>query len=287
MTGFGASDYKDENISIRVELRSLNSKNSDIKFRMSHNLQEKEMVLRNLVKNVLKRGKIDVNIDINHLGEDDNYELNTDLIERYCEVLKQIQQRDSSFNGDIIQSVLRIPSVIEEKDKIIREEDYPMIEQVVHLALEQLNVFRRTEGTSIELDFQKRVETILELLEKIQDHEDERKAALRKKYTEALNNFSANLQVDKNRFEQEMLYYLEKLDITEEKVRLKQHCHYFVDHLGEEKIEKGKKLNFIVQEMGREINTLGSKANYSEIQRIVVDMKNELEKIKEQTANVV
>ena len=287
MTGFGAADYKDDTISIRVEVKALNSKHSDIKFKLSHNLQEKEMLLRNFVRDELKRGKIDVSIGIDLIGIDDNYQLNTDLLESYFRQLKEIQEQDKAFAGDFVQAVLRIPSVIEERELVLDKKYIAHLENTLKKALKHLIEFRKTEGASIDKDFRQRVERILDLLQGIEPLEKERKEQLRKRFLEALKDFGQNMQVDKNRFEQELLYYLEKLDITEEKVRLQQHCVYFLELLEEEKMEKGKKLNFIIQEMGREINTLGSKANFSEIQKIVVDMKNELERIKEQIANVV
>lgn len=287
MTGFGAADYKDDNITIKIEVKTLNSKHSDVKFKLSHNLQEKEMLLRNLVHDELKRGKIDVTIDIDLVGVDDSYQLNTELLESYFEKLKQIQDRNSGFQGDFVQAVLRIPSVIEEREIVLEENHFPLLEKTLQNALDRLMEFRKTEGASIDKDFRLRVERILELLKRIEPLEEIRKDQLRERFTEALKDFGQKMQVDKNRFEQELLYYLEKLDITEEKVRLQQHCLYFLELLEEKKMEKGKKLNFMIQELGREINTLGSKANFSEIQKIVVDMKNELEKIKEQIANVV
>lgn len=287
MTGFGAADYKDDNITIKIEVKTLNSKHSDVKFKLSHNLQEKEMLLRNLVHDELKRGKIDVTIDIDLVGVDDSYQLNTELLESYFEKLKQIQDRNSGFQGDFVQAVLRIPSVIEEREIVLEENHFPLLEKTLQNALDRLMEFRKTEGASIDKDFRLRVERILELLKRIEPLEKIRKDQLRERFTEALKDFGQKMQVDKNRFEQELLYYLEKLDITEEKVRLQQHCLYFLELLEEKKMEKGKKLNFMIQELGREINTLGSKANFSEIQKIVVDMKNELEKIKEQIANVV
>lgn len=287
MTGFGAADYKDDTIRINVEVKALNSKHSDIKFKLSHNLQEKEMLLRNFVRNELKRGKIDVSIGIDLIGIDDNYQLNTDLLESYFRQLKEIQEENKDFTGDFVQAVLQIPSVIEERELVLDEKYIVHLENTLKKALKNLVEFRKTEGASIDKDFRQRVERILDLLQGIEPLEKERKEQLRERFTEALKDFGQNMQVDKNRFEQELLYYLEKLDITEEKVRLQQHCVYFLELLQEEKMEKGKKLNFMIQEMGREINTLGSKANFSEIQKIVVDMKNELEKIKEQIANVV
>ena len=235
----------------------------------------------------MKRGKIDVSIAIDLVGVDDSYQLNTALLERYFEKLKDIQDRHSGFQGDFVQAVLRIPSVIEEREIVLEENHFPLLEKTLRDALDRLIEFRKTEGASIDKDFRLRVERILELLKRIEPLEKIRKDQLRERFTEALRDFGQKMQVDKNRFEQELLYYLEKLDITEEKVRLQQHCLYFLELLKEEKMEKGKKLNFMVQELGREINTLGSKANFSEIQKIVVDMKNELEKIKEQIANVV
>lgn len=287
MTGFGAADYRDKNITIKVEVKALNSKHSDIKFKLSHNLQEREMILRNLVRSELKRGKIDVTIKIDLLGVDDSYQLNTDLLERYFAMLQEIKSRNSGFQGDFVQAVLRIPSVIEEREIVLEQAHLPLLEQTLKSALDRTVEFRRTEGSSIDNDFRLRVERILKLLQEVEPLEKERKDQLRNRFEEALKEFGQNMQVDKNRFEQELLYYLEKLDITEEKVRLQQHCFYFLELLEEEKMEKGKKLNFMIQEMGREINTLGSKANFSEIQKKVVDMKNELEKIKEQIANVV
>jgi uncharacterized protein (TIGR00255 family) len=179
MTGFGAADYKDENITIKVEVKALNSKHSDIKFKLSHNLQEKEMLLRNLVRDELKRGKIDVSIDIDLIGVDDNYQLNTDLLEGYFEKLSEIRKRKVDFQGDFVQAVLRIPSVIEEREIVLEEKYVPLLEKTLQNALNRLLDFRKTEGASIHRDYRKRVEQILILLQGIEPLEKERKVQLR------------------------------------------------------------------------------------------------------------
>ena len=182
---------------------------------------------------------------------------------------------------------MRIPSVVVEKEKEIDDQNFDIILSTLDKALLQLDGFRQQEGKVIFDEFNIRVNTILELLSQVSSHEDKRITLLRDKFQNAIESFAQNVNVDKNRMEQEIIYYMEKLDVTEEKTRLKQHCDFFIDQIQNKEIAKGKKLNFITQEMGREINTLGSKANSSDIQHIVVNMKDELEKIKEQIGNVV
>lgn len=287
MTGFGYAEYKDEEKMIRIEIKTLNSKFSDIKFRLSHNFKEKELQLRRLVQDFIHRGKADITIGLSYTKEDDNYELNVPIVKKYFHEITELRRTHPELNGDALQSIMRIPSVISEKEKELNEENFMLIKDTLMLALHQLNDFRLEEGRIIYDEFRMRVDKIRALLDQVGQFEDNRLTQLRDKFQKALEGFAQNVTTDKNRMEQEIIYYMEKLDISEEKSRLKQHCDYFRQFLDAEFIGKGKKLNFICQEMGREINTIGSKANSGDIQHIVVNMKDELEKIKEQIGNVV
>ncbi len=287
MTGFGSAEYKDEEKMIRVEVKTLNSKFTDIKFRLSHNFKEKELQLRRFVQNFINRGKADISIDLSFTKEDDTYQLNEALVEKYFNIIKSLKNVNPELEGDVLQSIMRIPSVVVEREKELDDENYVLVKETLTAALNQLNEFRMEEGKIIYQEFKDRVKTIKDLLGQVAQFEDNRIDQLRDKFQKALDGFAQNISADKNRMEQEIIYYMEKLDISEEKSRLKQHCDYFTSFLDEETISKGKKLNFICQEMGREINTLGSKANSSDIQHLVVNMKDELEKIKEQIGNVV
>ena len=287
MTGFGraASSFRDKNITI--EVRSLNSKFTDVRFKIPQNYKEKEAEMRKLITDMAQRGKIDVNIDIKSVEGDGEYALNQALFKKYYQELSQLSNEIGINKGDILQTILRIPNVVSAAESTIDEAEWSAVFGTLKNALTNFTDFRRAEGSAMEKDCHLRIKSITDELALISPFEAERVTKLRAKIMNHMTEYVGKDNIDANRFEQEILYYLEKIDITEEKVRLAQHCKYFLEVLDAPNTLKGRKLSFISQEMGREINTLGSKANSSDIQRIVVKMKDELEKIKEQVANTI
>ncbi len=287
MTGFGraSAPFREKNISI--ELNSLNSKFSDIRLKVPQKYKNFEIKLRKLISEKSLRGKIDVNIEINSLHGESEYTINTELFKRYYKELKTLSDELGMDNVDILQAIMRIPDITQIRDEDIDEEELNAVLDVLETALQKLTTYRIEEGKAMEKDLVQRANNIRRLLKTVDPFEKERAEKIRAKLRQSLANFAGKQNVDENRFEQELIFYLEKFDITEEKVRLEQHCTYFLEVLKSEEKIKGKKLNFISQEMGREINTLGAKAYSSEIQRIVVTMKDDLEKIKEQVANII
>ncbi len=286
MTGYGRAEHRRGSKLVKVELRSLNSKQTDIRLRLSANFQEREMELRKYLMERIQRGKLDV-----HIALEDEEQIAINLDERavavYADKLRAWQEQYHLPQGDLLQAILRIPGVIEQTEQILGEEDWGLVKQAVDAALEHFMAFRQMEGKAMYEDFRLRVENILRLLKELEPFEQDRILKVRQRLQQSLDAYLGREKVDENRFEQEVIFYLEKMDINEEKVRLAQHCRHFLQELEAEAYQKGRKLAFIVQEMGREINTLGAKAYSSEIQRLVVQMKDELEKIKEQVANVV
>lgn len=287
MTGYGRAANRFEDKTITVEVRSLNSKFTDVRIKIPQNYKEKEQVLRKFVTEAIQRGKVDLAIDIKSPSGDSEYGLNNALFKKYHRELSQIMSELEMPAGDLVQAILRLPNVVSNTDDDIKEEEWKTLEQTVHQAVEKFNGFRLEEGSAMETDCRKRVLNILKDLETLDPFEKKRVETIRNRMLKNMEEYVGKDNIDANRYEQEILYYLEKIDVTEEKVRLAQHCKYFLEELDKSLTQKGRKLSFISQEMGREINTLGSKANSSDIQRIVVRMKDELEKIKELVANTV
>jgi uncharacterized protein (TIGR00255 family) len=287
MTGFGRVTGSFKEKTINVEVRSLNSKFTDVRMKIPQNFREKEHELRRIVIERLERGKIDLIIEVKSLQGDDDYGLNFQLFRKYYRELNKLAAELDIPRGDIIQSILRLPNVVANEGETIDEEEWQAVLETLNGAMAQFNNFRLAEGKAMEDDLRMRIANILEGLGKLNPHEEERVNRLRQRLSQNLEEYLGKDKIDENRFEQEILFYLEKIDVTEEKVRLEQHCHYFLEELDKQESIKGRKLSFISQEMGREINTLGAKAYSSEIQRFVVAMKDELEKIKEQVANSV
>lgn len=287
MTGYGKAKDVFEGKSYTIDLKTLNGKLSDLRLKSPAYLRSKEIELRKIILGKLIRGKIDCSISVQGGESDADYALNFNLMESYLSQLSDLSERHNLDNQDLLQTIIRIPNVIQANDKEVGEEEWLFITRLLDQAIEELNSFRLKEGQSMLDDLNGRVETIKEKLAQVEQHEqkrhDEMVARIRKSIQENLKSES----LDENRLEQELIYYLEKLDVHEEKIRLAQHCSYFLDTTKSEKVNTGKKLNFISQEMGREINTLGSKAQYSPLQQIVVEMKVELDQIKEQLANVL
>jgi len=285
MTGYGhvKSQYGDKEIT--VEIRCLNSKINDFRLKLPNAYKQKELELRKLLNESVVRGKLDVVISVVSSKGDDEFSLNKKLFKSFYD---QIQDLGIDLGKtDILNAILQFPNVIESHETDLDEEEFEFTLQVLNEAIEKLNDFRSIEGTIIENDFILRLQIIMDHLKDLEQYEQDRVKMLKDRILKSLNSTFSNENIDKNRFEQELLYYLERLDITEEKVRLKQHCDFFIDELKTKVLSKSKKLNFISQEMGREINTLGAKAQYSPMQKMVVVMKDELEKVKEQLANIL
>ena len=285
MTGYGRGTQTIKDKTITIEIRSLNSKFTDIRFKLPQNYKEKELELRKRITKHVERGKIDVNLEVKSLDGDEEYALNEQLFLKYFKSITAIQRSNSLPVGDLTQAVLKLPNVISADADRITEEEWVAVQEALSNALEQFDYFRKTEGQVMEEDCKKRISSIQHNLGQVEPYEKNRINKLRQRIQLHMEEYVGKDNIDANRFEQEILYYLERIDITEEKVRLEQHCQFFLEELEKKTTMKGRKLNFISQEMGREINTLGSKANSSDIQRLVVMMKDELEKIKEQVAN--
>lgn len=287
MTGYGREtlNYKDKTIT--VEIRSLNSKFTDMRLKMPQNFKEKENDLRRVIMERMERGKIDVNIEVKSHQGDDGFGLNIALFKKYYRELSKLAEELEMPKGDLMLAILRLPNVVATDAEEIEEKEWEAVLGTVHAAMANFEKFRASEGKAMEDDMRVRVKSIRDALELLDPYEIERVTRLRQRMHQNLEDYLGKDNIDENRFEQEILFYLEKIDITEEKVRLGQHCIYYVEELDKDYRQKGRKLSFISQEMGREINTLGAKAYSSEIQKLVVGMKDELEKIKEQIANIV
>lgn len=287
MTGYGRAVKTFEDKTITIEIRSLNSKFTDLRIKLPQSYKGKEHELRKIIKDVVQRGKIDAVIDVKSIQGDGEYALNPALFKKYYKELSEIIENLGMTTGDMTQAILRLPNVVANADDVMDDEEWTVLQNTVKEALEKFTQFRSVEGNAMKEDCMARTQIIMSELEQLDPFEAKRVEKLRHRLQQNMEEYVGKDNIDANRFEQEILYYLEKIDITEEKVRLAQHCKYFQEVLETNNQVKGRKLNFITQEMGREINTLGSKANSSEIQRMVVRMKDELEKIKEQVANTV
>jgi len=282
MTGYGKATAECTDKKVTVEIRSLNSKNLDINTRIPLLYREKELEIRKLLSERLQRGKVDFSINTESTAANKNQELNHEVIKAYMQEFKEVVS-DAS-NIELLSIVMRLPDVLKHSSDSIDEDEWKIVTDLMNQAIDNLNQFRLAEGSAIKEDFIKRIKNIEQLLSEVSPFESERIVTLKERFLKNLEEL--NTEYDQNRYEQELIYYIERLDITEEKVRLAQHCKYFIETLNTDQSE-GKKLGFICQEIGREINTLGSKSNHSELQRIVVQMKDELEKIKEQILNIL
>lgn len=280
MTGFGKAIGQTSGKKITVEIRSLNSKGLDLNARIAPIFREKELTIRKLVGSALKRGKVDINIYAEVTGVESAAGINMELAKAYLEQL-EVLSRETDTSGDLIAAVMRMPDVIGSSKNELSEEEWHFLKDLIVEALEKLERFRVQEGSSIANDFEQRLIEIEKSMKEIEPHEQQRMLAVRERLLKGLEG----VEIDSNRYEQEVIFYIEKLDINEEKVRLANHLKYFRETMNEE--NSGKKLGFIAQEMGREINTLGSKSNYAPMQQHVVQMKDELEKIKEQVGNTL
>jgi uncharacterized protein (TIGR00255 family) len=287
MTGFGKAEFEVNNKKITLELKALNSKQIDINARIPSVYREKEIEIRKELAEKLVRGKVDITIYVENHGEDSNSKINEPILKSYFESLKKINgELGLSTDQTTMQAILRLPDVVKTEYETLDEEEWQIILLHLRKALEDIDDFRIREGKALETDIIANTENIRELLQQIVPFEEQRMETVKKRLTENLEKLNLNGSVDENRFEQELVYYLDKMDMNEEKVRLENHCNYFLETLAHSD-SSGKKLAFISQEMGREINTLGSKAYEPNIQRIVVQMKDHLERIKEQLLNIL
>lgn len=281
MTGFGKHVVQLPSKKITIELKSLNSKNLDINARLPQFYREKELELRKMIASALNRGKVDFSLFVEITGEETTAEVNKGVVKKYMEQLADIAQGDEI---KFLEMALRMPDTLKTDKDDIDEEEYGAIKKAMDEALSKIVEFRNEEGKVLEQDFVERLKKLNELLDAVKSMDPDRLATIRERLDKAVADLKVEL--DANRFEQELIYYLEKYDITEEKVRLANHLKYFETTLNSNE-SNGKKLGFISQEIGREINTIGSKANYAPMQQLVVQMKDELEKIKEQMLNVL
>lgn len=288
MTGYGKSEANLQAGKLTIEIRTLNSKNTDINIKTYLIPKDKELKIRSRIAESLTRGTIDVYINFEAKVAESAKKINSELAKEYYGQIQRTSELlgiNCSDSQDILSTILRLPDVIEaSRQDIITEDNWPDVEAAFVTCLGQVNKYREDEGKILYNDVTSRVRTILDYSEEIEGWEAERMASVRERVNKAAEEYG--IKLDKERFEQEMIYYLEKMDINEERVRLRQHCKYFMDTIDNEEFP-GKKLGFIIQEMGREINTTGSKANHALIQKNVVKMKDELEKIREQSLNIL
>ena len=282
MTGFGKSTLLLTQKKITFEIKSLNSKTLDLNTRIPQAYREKELQIRKQIADTLERGKIDLTLTIENTSDKNSTSINADIVKGYInQMLQIIPNADTT---ELLKMAVRMPDALVIPTEEIQEEEYKQIENIIQQALAELKQFRIQEGKNLQKDFELRIENIKKLLVEIEKLDPERLLSVRERLEKSVAEIAE--RVDENRFEQELIFYFEKLDITEEKVRLSNHLNYFLQTLNEPQ-SNGRKLGFIAQEMGREINTLGSKASHAGMQQIVVLMKNELEKIKEQVLNIL
>lgn len=287
MTGFGKAQFQINNRKITIEIKSLNSKQLDIFTRIPVAYREKDIEIRREIAEKLIRGKIDINIYLENLGDENISAINEGIVRSYFQKLSKISvELGLPVNESLLGVIMRLPDSVKAVYDGLDENEWNEIIRNLHVAMGGVVDFRVSEGVALERDLKSNISELLSGLSEIEPFEGQRIESLRKKLLENLESSRLNGTVDANRFEQELLFYLERLDINEEKVRLKTHCDYFIKTL-KDPVPPGKKLGFIAQEIGREINTIGSKSNESNIQRIVVNMKDCLEKIKEQVMNVL
>jgi uncharacterized protein (TIGR00255 family) len=287
MTGFGKTEFEIGNKKYTLEVKSLNSKQLYINTRIPALYRQKDIEIRRLMSEMLTRGKVDFALYLDNLGEESNSKINAAIVKDYFKQLKTVyKELGLTVNETIMQSIMRLPDTVKMTYEELDENEWLVVRENLIKTLEDLNRFRDQEGLALKVDIDTNIANILDLLDQVEPHETQRMENVKAKIMDSLNEMQLNGNVDKNRFEQELIYYMEKLDINEEKVRLANHCSYFTETMNEDE-PSGRKLGFIAQEIGREINTLGSKANESNLQRIVVQMKDNLEKIKEQVLNVL
>ena len=281
MTGFGRAETVYKGKKITVDIKSLNSKNFDLNVKVPLRYKEKEFDIRKLLNDKILRGKVDCYISCESLEENNDVKINQDVVKNYMTQLREVGSDAPEF--ELLKMAVRMPDILSTKSSELEDDEWKALLEVVQESVDRFIEFRQTEGSQLAEEIEKIVQNIEYNLSEVAQFEEERIQPIKDRYLSALKNFE---NVDETRYYQEMVYFVEKLDISEEKVRLSQHIKYYLEVMKNEDFN-GKKLGFIAQEMGREINTLGSKANHSEIQKLVVEMKDDLEKIKEQTLNVL
>lgn len=288
MTGFGKTSVETGSKKVVIEIKSLNSKQLDFNLRLPNLYKEKEMEIRSMVKDCLDRGKVDMYIYFDNDESNKDVSVNKDIVKSYFNQMMELAGalEITTDPGEMLQAVMRFPDTLLAKSEELHEQEWEQLKTGIAGALEEMNKFRIQEGKALEKDICHRIELIQELAAQVPQYEGRRIELIRQRLQEKISEWTDVKNIDQNRFEQEIIYYLEKLDITEEKVRLTNHCKYFLETIEKEQTP-GRKIGFIAQEIGREINTMGSKANDHDIQKLVVRMKDELEKIKEQSLNVL
>ena len=285
MTGFGRATLVLHKKKITVEAKSLNSKQIDINTRIPSFYKEKELDVRSYLSATLRRGKIELTIFVENTGAESQHKINEELVTTYMTSLQEIAASNVQ-KGELLSMAMRLPDAMKVEHQDFDNDEWLAVMNVVKEAVAALVDFRKTEGLSLEKDLKAQIATIERLHNEVPKYEQERLDTIKSRISAKLTDVLQSVDFDRDRLEQEMIYFIEKLDVSEEKVRLKNHCSYFIETMNS-KESNGKKLGFISQELGREINTMGSKANHTEIQKLVIQMKDALEKIKEQTLNVL
>jgi len=286
MTGFGKAQGNYKHTTYTAEVRSVNSKQLDLNLRLNSALRDQEMELRKNLASELVRGKVDIAVYVEGVSEDKMLSVNQELFDRYAEMLKTAADKQGLDQSGLLANVLKLPEVLQSERKEKEQEEIDLAIGVLMEAVKRFQEFRSTEGQELRLDLTDRLNNIRTLMTQVEQFEGERIETVRQRMMDRFEELKEKVTLDESRLESELMYYIEKFDVTEEKVRLTSHLKYFEETMNSDEAA-GRKLGFISQEMGREINTLGSKANHAEIQRIVVQMKDELEKIKEQVLNVL
>ena len=286
MTGYGSAKGTVGTQAVTVEIRSLNSKFLELNVRLPLQFRDKELEIRADVGKLLERGKADLNVSIDNNELAKRSTVNKEIFLAYYEDLKSLATETGMSDDNMLDAILKLPAVLNSEKSEMDEAQWKQLKGLIQSAVEQFNLFRTNEGNVLEQDVTQRLNAIENSIPQLENFEQARIESIRTRLHKSVNELKDQLNIDTNRFEQELIYYIEKLDISEEKVRLKSHCDYFIQTMNS-KEANGKKLGFITQEIGREINTIGSKANDANMQRIVVEMKDELEKLKEQLANVL
>lgn len=284
MTGYGKSVLQLPTKKVTIEIKSLNSKNLDLNARIPSYYKEKELAVRKKLASALVRGKVDFSIYVEMTADETSTTVNKGVITEYMQQLRNVVQTGSSNDVELLKMAVKMPDALKTEREELDENEWTEIDKHISEAVKEIVQYRKDEAFSLEKDFEQRIANIKDLLEKVNEMDADRIENVKIRLQKAINDLQ--VETDENRFEQELIYYLEKLDINEEKVRLANHLDYFLQELASD-TSNGKKLGFIVQEIGREINTTGSKANYAPMQKVVIQMKDELEKIKEQILNVL
>ena len=284
MTGYGKSILQLPTKKVTIEIKSLNSKNLDLNVRIPSHYKEKELTVRKKLARALLRGKVDFSLYVEMTAEEISTSVNHGVVKQYLEQLRNIVQTETSNDVELLKMAVRMPDALKTEREELDENEWNLIDEHIEIAINEIVQYRIDEAASLEIDFKERIENIKTYLKEVKALDGDRVKNVKTRLKKAIHELK--IETDENRFEQELIYYLEKLDINEEKVRLENHLEYFLQTLASED-SNGKKLGFIVQEMGREINTTGSKANFAPMQKAVIQMKNELEQIKEQILNVL